>query len=156
MTPISSKPILKLLNPEKLDDSISVLTDDDIKYQDFEYTLINRDRVVFLEDHKKIDFTLALKELNDLDWTLFKNGISIYNNKLNENIFCHRVNENAWWVLTPIKLDGVWTGHEWAASTDTETLIGVLELFFEEMPWFKGLIWKKINWNCNIMEYWAL
>jgi len=144
-----SNETLRLYDPEKPDYSVSLLTDTDIKYQDFEYTLVTRGRAVYWNEHKKIDLSLALQELENLDCTLHQNGISIINCNSDENIFCHRVNENNWWVLTPIQLRGVFTGIKLSASAETGTLIDSLKLFFEEISWLEGLTWKKIKWNCD-------
>jgi len=126
-------------------DSISLLTNTDIKYQDIEYCMHNRNNCVYYNEHKQVDLQLALSELTSLDWTVSQNGISFINNKNDQCIFCHRLTENKWSVLTPIKVDGVWTGKEWASYPETESLIGVIKLFFEETPWFSTLRWREVK-----------
>ena len=37
---------------------------------------------------------------------------TILNNKTDQSIFSHRLAEDNWLVLTPIKVDELWTGRE--------------------------------------------
>ena len=132
------------------DDIFSIQTTrTDIKYQDIEYCLHNRNKSVYYNEHKQIDFQLAVAELESLDWALSQNGISFHNNKTDQSIFSHRLAEDKWLVLTPIKTDGVWTGYEWVSYPDTASLINVLKLYFDEIPWFNTLTWKEVKWTSD-------
>ena len=141
----------EFVNCNKIDDdTISLLgTRSDIKYQDIEYCMHNRKKIVYYNEHKKIDFHLAVDELKSLGCTLWQNGISIYNNKTDQSIFCHRLVEDKWLVFTPIKTDGIWSGYEWVSYPDTASLINVLKLYFEETPWFNTLTWKQVKWTSD-------
>ena len=124
-------------------------TSTDIKYQDIEYYMHNRNKMVYYDEHKQVDLQLALAELKSLDWTVSQNGISFHNNKTDQSIFSHRLTEDKWLVLTPIKIDGVWTGKEWVSYPDTDVLINVLKLYFEEIPWFHSLTWREVKWSSD-------
>ena len=129
------------------EDENSLLTSVDIKYQDIEYCMHSRNKTVYYNRHEQIDFQLAISELKSLEWTLSQNGISFHNNKTDQSIFCHRLTEDKWLVLTPIKTDGVWTGYEWVSYPETNSLIKVLKLYFEENLWFYSLNWKEVKWT---------
>lgn len=137
-----------LVDTNKTDES-SLLTDTDIKYQDIEYSMHNRYNCVYYNEHKQVDLQLALAELTSLDWTVSQNGISFINNKNGQSIFCHRLTEDKWLALTPIKVNGVWNQYEWASNPDTESLIAVIKLYFEEIPWFESLTWKEVKWSSD-------
>jgi hypothetical protein len=119
------------------------------KYQDIEYCMLNRHKKVFYDAHTKIDFQTAKNELKGLDWTYTKNGISFYNNKKDESLFCHRLQKEKWLVATPIKVGVCWTGYEWVASPGIDSIIYTLRLFFEETPWFHTLSWQRTKWSSD-------
>ena len=130
-----------------LDSSLQIqLTRTEVKYQDIEYCMLNRHKKVFYDAHEKIDFNRAVNELKSLDWTYAKNGISFINNKTDDSIFCHRLGKEKWLVTTPIKSKGVWTGYQWISYPDIDSIINTLKLYFEEIPWFHILSWKKVKW----------
>jgi len=149
MKNLFSNQTLQVDATNKTVDAISLLTKTDIKYQDIEYCMHNRNKTIYYDAHKQVDIQLAVAELTSLDWTLPKNGISFHNNKTDQSIFSHRLAEDKWLVLTPIKVDGVWTRKEWVSYPDTASLINALNLYFEEIPWFHTLTWKEVKWTSD-------
>jgi hypothetical protein len=121
----------------------------DIKYQNFTYCLVNRNRKVKYVNQVSIDFTKAVKELNDLDWTYKDNGISIFNLRNDQNIFCSRLKTDKWLVLTRVMKGGVYTGYQWASYPDHESLINTIRLFFEEVDWLASLHYDMIKWESD-------
>ena len=121
--------------------------DTDIKHQDIEYCMCNRNKIVYYEDHVQVDLQLAITEFKNLDWTYLKNGISFHNNKTDQSLFCHRIKEDSWLAQTPIRIEGIWTGYQWVSYPDTIMIINVIRLYFEEMPWFHTLSWGKVRWT---------
>ena len=109
----------------------------------------NRNKTVYYDAHKQVDLQLAIAELQSLDWTLPKNGISFINNKTDQGIFSHRLSKDKWLVTTPIKANGIWTGYEWVSYPNTESLINLLKLYFEETSWFQSLTWKEVKWTSD-------
>ncbi len=111
--------------------------------------MVNRNKNVSYVDQVSIDYIEAVKELNDLDWTYKNNGISFFNLKNGDNVFCNRQGENKWFVLTRVMKDGVYTGYQWASYPDHESLINTIRLFFEDGDWFHSLHWDMIKWKSD-------
>ena len=108
------------------------------KYQDIEYTMANRGRAVFYDEHKKIDYYSALHESSNLDWTYLKNGISFVNNKTGQSLFFRRIKMNFWYVQTAAHNENA---DFWTANVESGTAFSVLRLFFEESAWFEAISW---------------
>ena len=124
--------------------------DTDIKYQHIVYCKCNRNNCVSYTDHVPIDLVKATNELNGMDWTWKNNGITFINLKNDDDIFCHRLKENKWFVATRVMKDDVYTGLHWVAYPDHESLINTIRLFFEEVAWFEMLDWNIIKWENEI------
>lgn len=141
----------KLKTPELIEETTSGQRQDiqisDIKYQNISYCMINRNKRVNYYDFVSIDFLKAANELSNLDWSYKKNGISFFNWKKDDNIWCHRMDENMWLVLTAVKKNGIYTGYQWYSYPDNESLMNTIRLFFEELNWFASLGWETIKWK---------
>lgn len=84
----------------------------DSSYQKFLYCLANRNRHVYYPWHESIDYQKAESEISSLNWTYRQNGISILNASTNENIFCSRLQDDKWFVLTAVLENNVYEGFQ--------------------------------------------
>lgn len=113
------------------------------EYQDIEYCMANRGRVVYDDEHKSIDYLGAVHEMSDLDWTFHDNGISFTNNKNEHTVFFRRTKLDLWYVETPDKTGEYFSEYCWVSILDTESALHVLKLFFEESRWFEAVSWHR-------------
>lgn len=120
--------------------------DANIKYQNIIYYMINRTKCVYYPEQVTIDLLTAINELNGIDWTWKNNGISFINLKNDDNIFCHRLERDKWFVATKVK-DGDYSGYQWISYPDHESLINTIRLFFEDLSWFDVLNWNMVRWE---------
>ena len=119
----------------------------DAKYYNFIYTMDNRNKSVFYNQCAQIELPKAIAELNGMDWTYVKNGISFINLNNDDGIFGHRVEQNKWHITSPVKENGEYYGYQWSSCTDHESLLHTMRLFFEESSWFETQRWNKILWE---------
>jgi len=125
----------------------------DTAYQNFVYCMSNRNKKVYGPNMPSIDYQKAVSEINGMDPTYKNNGISIFNLRVDDNIFCSRLKEDKWFVLTRILENNVYTGCQWASYSDHQSLLNVIRIFFEEDNWFDMLKWKKIKWEDDFSDY---
>ena len=76
-----------------------------VKHSNFIYCLINRNKTVPFRDQSSIDYAKAESEIQSLDWTFKDNGISIFNLRIDDDIFCSRIGKDRWFVLTRKQLN---------------------------------------------------
>ncbi len=111
--------------------------------------MVNRNKKVNYVNQISIDFVKAVKELNDLDWTYKNNGVSFFNLRNDDNVFCSRFEKDKWFVLTRVLENGVYAGYQWSSYPNHQSLLITIRAFFEEGPWFETLNWNKIKWESN-------
>jgi len=123
----------------------------DIKYQNIIYCMINRNKKVSYNKQASIDFVKAVNELKSLDWTYQNNGISFINLKNTDGLFCSKIKDNKWLVLTAVLDNGVYHGYQWASYPNTRSLIHTVKLFFEETTWFYTQSWNRIKYESELV-----
>jgi len=126
------------LDSESFDKNIVQNTE----YQDIIYSIDNGIHAIDWNKNKQIDFFKAVSEMEKLDWNFKNNYIGFKNKKANEILQFIRLDQNRWYADVPINSGGKWDGYYWTAYSDTETIVEMVKLFFEEMPWFGMLEWK--------------
>ena len=114
----------------------------DVKYQDIIYHMDNKDKTVCSKDHIHIDFLKAMSEMKKLDWKYENNYIAFDNKRTNEYVQFIRLEQNKWYADIPIKDGKDWDGYTWSCYSNSKTILGMMRLFFEELPWFGMLSWK--------------
>jgi len=114
----------------------------DVKYQDIIYHMDNKGKTVCSKDHIHIDFLKAMSEMKNLDWKYENNYIAFKNKKTDEYVQFIRQGENKWYADIPIKDGKDWDGYTWSCYSDSKTILCMMRLFFEELPWFGMLSWK--------------
>jgi hypothetical protein len=113
----------------------------DVKYQNVTYYKNNRDGFVSALEFKTIDFLGACSEIKKIDWLFPKNHIG-FSRKGDDSVLFKRKNETKWSAEIPVFDGEEWTGWSLFAHSDTNTILDMLRLFFEEVPWFDTLSWK--------------
>ena len=112
------------------------------KYQDIIYYKYDRDELVESSNNVHIDFFKAMSEMEKLDWNYKYKYIGFENKKTAETLQFIRLDQNRWYADVPIHWGVKWDGYYWSAYSDTEIIVEMVKLFFEEMPWFGMLEWK--------------
>lgn len=113
----------------------------DIRYQDITYYKKDRHECISPLDEIQIDFVKAVSEMEKLDWTFEDNRIVFTNKRTNETIMFVKEGEDKWYVEHPVFLDDVWSGYRWISHSDRKTISNLMNMFFEEMPWFGMISW---------------
>ncbi len=121
----------------------------DTAYQNFIYCMVNRNKHVHYTDQVSIDYPKAESEIASLDWTFKDNGISIFNLRNDDNIFCSRLQDDRWLVLTRVLENNIYAGYQWSSYPNHQSLLNTIRVFFEEGSWFERLEWTKIKWESN-------
>jgi len=129
------------------DELTSQYTIPDIKYQDITYYKDNDGKIVLGKDKIPIDFIKATSEMNNLDWKYEFNYIGFENQKSNECVQFIRKEQDRWYAEVPIRRDNYWDGYVWCCQSDSKTILSMMRLFFEEVPWFGMLSWKMRRFN---------
>ena len=117
-------------------------TESDVKYQDIIYHMNNANKTVCSKDHIHIDFLKAMSEMKNLDWEYKNNYIGFDNKKTKEYVQFIRLGQDKWYADIPINGGKNWDGYTWSCYSDSKTIVSMMRLFFEELPWFGMLSWK--------------
>jgi len=78
--------------------------------------------------------------MKSIDHTFSKNFIGFA--KFHDTVLLRRKTETEWSAQIPIFEREKWTGFEWFAYSDINTISDMLRLFFEYVPWSGMLSWK--------------
>ncbi len=117
-------------------------TEADVKYQDIIYHMDNTNKTVCSKDQIHIDFFKAMSEMKNLDWEYENNYIAFDNKRINEYVQFIRLGQDKWYADIPINGGKNWDGYTWSCYSDSKTIVSMMRLFFEELPWFGMLSWK--------------
>ncbi len=123
-----------------IDELTSQDTIPDIKYQDIIYYMHNINKIIESKDQIHIDFLKALSEMNSLYW-LFDNWIGFENQRTKETLQFIRTKQDYWYAEVLIGSGKEWDGYLWHCYSESKSIIDMLQLFFEEAPWFEMLPW---------------
>ena len=123
-----------------IDELTSQDTIPDIKYQDIIYYMHNINKIIESKDQIHIDFLKALSEMNSLYW-LFDNWIGFENQRTKETLQFIRTKQDYWYAEVLIRSGKEWDGYLWHCYSESKSIIDMLQLFFEEAPWFEMLPW---------------
>ena len=83
-----------------------------------------------------------MSEMKNLDWEYENNYIAFDNKKTKEYVQFIRLGQDKWYADIPINDGKDWDGYTWSCYSDSETIVSMMRLFFEEVPWFGMLSWK--------------
>ena len=117
-------------------------TTTDVKFQNIIYYYWDGKRTVEQSQQVRIDFLGAVNEMECLDHKFERNFIGFQNCSTGEYVQFVRLGNDSWYADVPIKDRGNWEGYLWAGYGNTQSITGMLKLFFEEMSWFDSLSWK--------------
>ncbi len=142
---------LQRLHTAKFWDSYKQDEDEKIKYQNIRYYRNNGiDEVIESENSVLIDYFKAKNEIKKIDWMVTDNFIGFENHDTFEIIQMVRLEENNWYVenLLGGGFGGKnWQGYIWFCEINTDEVLSLTQLFFEEVNWFRQQSWtlKRIN-----------
>ena len=123
-------------------DSQKLETKTDIKFQNIIYYYWDGKKSVEQNQQVRIDFLGAVSEMENLDHKFERNFIGFQNCSTGEYVQFVRLDNDWWYADVPIQDRSNWEGYLWAGYGNTQSITGMLKLFFEEMSWFDSLSWK--------------
>jgi len=143
--PSSSNKII--LQDPVTDDLTNQDTMSDVKYQNITYYMHNHNKIVESKDKIQIDFLNGMSEMNDLDWKYKMNYIGFKNHRTNDCVQFIRQGQDKWYAEVLICSGKDWDGYTWSCYSNSEKIVSMMRLFFEEIPWFGMLSWKMRRFN---------
>lgn len=119
-----------------------ILTAVDTKHQQIIYYKWDRNEAVCSKDNTPIDLQKAISEIRGLDWTYSQNHLGFRNILTNETVQFVRLEQDKWYLESLIRPGVKWEGYAWVSEANTESVVELVKLFFEEMPWLYVVDWK--------------
>lgn len=113
-------------------------TDQGIRTQDISYFKVDGKVRVGVKRHVPIDLPNARSEITGLGHGDYNHFIGFENNRTRELVQFAHDDADVWCADVPIDRSD-WRGFVWGCRTDTESVLNMVELFFEELRWFDSL-----------------
>ena len=131
-----------ILQDPVIDELTKQDTMSDVKYQNITYYMHNHNKTVESKDKIQIDFLNGMSEMYDLDWKYKMNYIGYENQGTNDCVQFIRQGEDKWYAEVLIRSGKDWDGYTWSCYSNSEKIVSMMRLFFEDVPWFGMLSWK--------------
>lgn len=123
--------------------------DQNISTQDITYYRVDEGKSVGMKIKVPIDLSHAKSEIMGLGHGPIDHFIGFENNRTRELIQFLHLHADEWYADVPINHGYNWDGYVWGCLTNTESVLNVVELFFEELPWFDTLPFTMRKYNPN-------